>query len=71
MRREDEIDLRDLLRFKSGEKLDPPTTKRLYQKGLINTADVTNMQTPLGEMELLATSITNRGKELLDRYKAG
>jgi len=52
--------------FKQGKGLDQPTTRRLLRAGLIEARDVTNMDSPQGEREYLATFITEKGKRLLE-----
>jgi hypothetical protein len=49
------------------EQLDQRTIRQLLGQGLITVSDVTNLQTPLGKREYLATGLTLRGQLLLDK----
>jgi hypothetical protein len=49
-----------------GEKLGNDLLEVLWQRGLINVRDVTNMQTPKGQRELLFISFTDGGRKLIE-----
>jgi len=55
-----------LERLNRGEKLDSSVLERLARDGFINMADVTNMQSPAGIREFLFTSITEKGRRLIE-----
>jgi hypothetical protein len=49
-----------------GQRLSNAVLAHLSSKGLIEVTDVTNMDSPPGERELLFTFITQRGKKVLE-----
>jgi hypothetical protein len=55
-----------LLRIQQGEKLDWKLFERLDREGLIETKDVSHMQTPHGQKDLLFIFFTDKGKQLLE-----
>jgi hypothetical protein len=50
----------------AGQRLSNALLAHLSERGLIGVSDVTNMDSPPGERELLFTSITERGKSILE-----
>ena len=53
--------------FAEGVNPDPAMTRLLHDDGYITVAETTNMQSL--EREFLAISITEKGRELLERWK--
>jgi hypothetical protein len=58
--------LEALKAFQRGERPDQATTKQLAAEGYVNVAEVTNNDTPVGQREFLITSITEKGKRVLE-----
>lgn len=56
-----------LMAFHCGKTLDQETTKRLWQLGYLEVADVTDHDTrPSGTRELMGTLITPKGRRLIE-----
>jgi hypothetical protein len=54
-----------LQKLQHGERLHSRILKNLWRKGLIEVHDITNMDSPLGETELLFTFFTEAGRKVL------
>ena len=52
--------------LQKGQRLSNTALALLSRKGLIKVSDVTNMDSPPGERELLFISITERGRRMLE-----
>jgi hypothetical protein len=55
-----------LQRLQTGEKLDSSILERLDREGYIETEDVSHMQTPKDQKDLLFIFFTDKGKRLLE-----
>jgi hypothetical protein len=55
-----------LQRYLNGETLEQSVVHKLHDAGLMKTQDVTNMDTPLGQTELLPTGVTEKGTRVLN-----
>jgi len=59
-------DKEKLQALQRGKKLGSHILENLRQKGLIRVQDVSNMQTPKGQRDLLFISFTEEGRKLLE-----